>query len=232
MFNKHIINIKDKKLLYFLSSLLYCISGLTHAEVSSFFLDIKQMDRYGYQTRKNSLDSICQSKEEHNLVILNAISNGHLNNNLLDEVQPYYKCFQNIFFSVNSKKWKRHSKDWKDSKYYNGIMNRDFSNKNISYALNNAKKIKNKYPKMKFGWYIHYEANLNYLINTKVKNSYKYYLKNVSNSLYEVKATDILWSPAFWTPNSKISDKKKLTDNLNDYSKAHLTLHGYTFKIF
>ncbi|WP_433847448.1 hypothetical protein [Acinetobacter proteolyticus] len=206
--------------LFFPLSLLVC--SYANADISSFFLDIEQMDRYGKDYRISKLDEICQSKEEHNLVVIKAVNNkGDLNNKYLDQIQPYYKCFNKVFFSVDSKKWERKSSNWEDTKYYNGIMNKKFAQDNIDYALQNAKKIINKYPNMKFNWYIHYEANLNFFKSDKIKESYKFYLKNLSDSLYILKPADILWSPAFWTPYSKLknNEKLKLTQNLNDLFK-------------
>ncbi|MCH7379973.1 MULTISPECIES: hypothetical protein [Acinetobacter] len=203
------------------SSLLIC--SYAKAEISSFFLDIQQMDRYGEKYRVDILKDICESKEEHDLVIINVInSNGSLNDLYLNKIQPYYKCFNKVFFSVNSKKWEKKNNDWKDSKYYNGIMDKNFSQQNINYALKNANSILKKYPNMNFSWYIHYEANLNYFTNDSIKDAYKNYLKTLSDSLYKIKSADILWSPAFWTPYStlKEKDKIKLEINLNDLFKS------------
>ncbi|EOR03422.1 hypothetical protein MMP65_10955 [Acinetobacter sp. ANC 3926] len=201
-------------------SLLVC--SYANAEISSFFLDVKQMDRYGEKNRLDTLNNICQNKGNHNLVIINEFnSDGTLNEKLLNQVQPYYKCFDNIFFSVDSKKWNRNSNDWKDTKYYNAIIDQNFVNDNIKYALKNAQNIKKKYPNLDFNWYISYEANLNYFADDRIKDGYKYYLKNLSESLYKTKKTQILWSPAFWMPYNKLSDnqKNKLTNNLNDLFK-------------
>lgn len=190
----------------------------TNTSISSFFLDLNQMDRYGKTYRIKRLEQICKDKEKHNLVLIKVFnSNGSINNDALDQIQPYYKCFNKIFFSVESKKWNNNYKNWKDTKYYNGIMNKDFINDNIKYSLLNAQKIINKYPDMNLNWYIDYEANLNYFKSEKIRDSYEYYLKNLSNSLYKIRSTDILWSPAFWTPNNELSnnEKIKLTQNLN-----------------
>ncbi|MCH7340610.1 hypothetical protein [Acinetobacter higginsii] len=209
------------------------ICTYANADISSFFLDIEQMDRYGENYRENILKEICQSKNEHNLVIIKAVNNnGELNDKLLDQVAPYYKCFNKVFFSVDSKKWKRSSADWKDTKYYNGIMDKTFVQENIDYALENANLIKRIYPKMNLNWYIHYESNLNYLKNDSVKDGYEYYLRTLSDSLYKIKSGDILWSPAFWTPYNKLTekDKSKLEKNLNNLFKETPKLTWVNFQ--
>ncbi|MFW1808252.1 hypothetical protein ACG9Z8_09825 [Acinetobacter ursingii] len=209
------------------------ICTYANADISSFFLDIQQMDRYGVQQRINTLNKICKDKEEHTLVILHALDkNLNLNNKQLDQVQPYYSCFNKIFFSVESKKWIGHQGDWKDSKYYNGIQDKFFIKENIEYSLKNANKIIKKYPNLAFGWYIHYEANLNYLVNDNIKDSYENYLKSLSESLYEIKKTNILWSPTFWTPYNNIPDKNKLVSNLHDLFKNTPRINWIHFQDF
>lgn len=206
----------------FFAPLSLIICSYANADISSFFLDVKQMDRYGEKVRTETLNNICKNKGGHNLVIINQFNkNGELNEKLLDQVQPFYKCFDNIFFSIDSKKWDRKSRDWKDTKYYNAVLDKNFLDENIRSSLVNAENIKNKYPNLNFNWYISYEANLNYFTDDRIKDGYKYYLKNLSESLYRIKKANILWSPAFWMPYNKVSikQKNKLTDNLNDLFK-------------
>jgi hypothetical protein len=136
------------------------------------------------------------------------------NKRKLDIVSKYFMCFDSIYVGTLNIKW-----HGAGSKYNAGIQDEEFRRKNIRISTSVMDRFMATYPKLKFRWYISYEANLNYFTDPKIKDGYVAYNLELCKEMKARRDVDILWSPNFWSRYDSLSDSDRATlaANLKDY---------------
>ena len=145
----------------------------------------------------------------------------HPSRHQLDIVSQYFKYFDSIYVGTMNLRW-----HGTGTAYTAGIQDADFRRRNIRFSTNIMDRFIATYPKLKFRWYISYEANLNYFTNPKIKDAYVAYNLELGNQMKARRNVDILWSPNFWTRYDSLSDTNRATliANLKDhFSRVPIT---------
>lgn len=90
------------------------------------------------------------------------------------------------------------------SKYIEGIQSPAFRERNVSLSVSTGKAFKTRYPKVRFDWYIPYEANVAAFWDHRIERGYLTYINDMTTRLSAVKSGSFSWSPSFWSTRSQM----------------------------
>jgi hypothetical protein len=138
-----------------------------------------------------------------NSVVLQDIADpvGHLFTTYLDVLKPFLPGGETPAFDVAYVGTV--DLDWTGagSKYIEGIESASFRAQNVSLSTTAAKAFAARYPSLRYGWYVTYEANLAGFWDGNIESAYATYLNQLAAGLNTVgSGRAFMWSPAFWTP--------------------------------
>ncbi len=90
------------------------------------------------------------------------------------------------------------------SPYAGAVGDAAFRADYVSASRAAAQRFVQRYPQLRFDWYVAYEANLNGLYFSTVRSSYQDLFRRLKVALDSVRGgRSYLWSPAFWYPYSE-----------------------------
>jgi len=174
--------------------------------VASLIIQVSSLTPYSPATVKAWLNSTCSTQvgppPAASTVVLQDIggADGVLSARYLDVIAPYLPggtrpCFGSAFVGTVDLAW-----TGVGSKYVEGIQDPSFRQRNVDLSTALASKFVARYPKLRVGWYLTYEADLNELYYPAVEQAYASLFTAEVASLNNIHRGRVMWSPAFWFP--------------------------------
>ncbi len=162
---------------------------------------------------------ICRGRE----VVLQDVAgqDGRLFEAYLDVIAPYLPggskaCFSRVFVGTVDLAWAGAG-----SKYVEGVQDAAFQQRYLSMSDTAARAFVARYPRLKFDWYLTYEANLNQFYYPAVHQAYTSMVTAEMKNLRSIRRGAVMWSPVFAFPYSAYSGNlagmTQLRANLVDF---------------
>jgi hypothetical protein len=130
-----------------------------------------------------------------------ADSSGNLLTSYIDAIEPYLPggspnpCFSSVYVgTAEPAAW-----TGSGSPYIDGVEDPTYVSTWLSASQAVAQQFVADFPNLDIGWYVTYEANLNYLYYPAVLAGYESLLSSDISSLRALRpGAPVMWSPAFW----------------------------------
>ena len=203
---------------------------------ASLLVQVSTLSSFTPATVDGWLASICVDRRPKTIALQDvATPDGALATPYLDVIVKYLPggsrpCFNRAFIGTVDLTW-----TGTGSMYSDGVQDNEFRGRYLSLSQSVARAFRSRYPQVRAGWYLSYEANLNELFYPAVQNAYKTLLSSEIQLLNAIRPGQVMWSPAFWYPYSAYSQnavgmsqlRTMLTDLFTTVKVQFLDLQDY-----